>query len=75
MTRDRIEINPEVMLGKPVIRGTRIPVELILRKLSEGATEADLLDAYPRLTQVDIQAALAYAADTVAHETILLQTP
>ena len=75
MDRDRIEINPEVMLGKPVIRGTRIPVELILRKLSEGAAEADLLDAYPRLTRADIQAALAYAADTVAHETILLQTP
>jgi uncharacterized protein (DUF433 family) len=74
MTRDRIEINPEIMLGKPVIRGTRIPVELILRKLSEGASEADLLDAYPRLTRGDIQAALAYAADTVAHETILLQS-
>ena len=74
MTTDRIEINPEVMLGKPVIRGTRIPVELILRKLSEGAAEADLLDAYPRLTRADIQAALAYAADTVAHETILRQT-
>jgi uncharacterized protein (DUF433 family) len=73
MTTDRIEINPDVMLGKPVIRGTRIPVELILRKLSEGATEADLLDAYPRLTRADIQAALGYAADTVAHETILLQ--
>ena len=73
MTTDRIEINPTVMMGKPVIRGTRIPVELLLRKLSEGATEADLLDAYPRLTQADIQAALAYAADAVAHETILLQ--
>jgi uncharacterized protein (DUF433 family) len=70
---DRIEINPAVMLGKPVIRGTRIPVELILRKLSEGATEADLLDAYPRLTRADIQAALAFAADSLAHETILLQ--
>ena len=54
---DRIEVNPAVMLGKPVIRGTRIPVELILRKLGEGATEADLLDAYPRLTREDIQAA------------------
>jgi uncharacterized protein (DUF433 family) len=53
MTTDRIEINPDVMLGKPVIRGTRIPVELIIRKLSEGATEADLLDAYPRLTRAD----------------------
>jgi len=71
---DRIEINPTVMLGKPVIRGTRIPVELIIRKLSEGATEADLLDAYPRLTHEDIQAALAYAADSLAHETIVLQT-
>ena len=63
---DRIEINPNVMLGKPVIRGTRVTVELILRKLSEGATVADLLDAYPRLTPDDIQAAIGYAADTVA---------
>jgi uncharacterized protein (DUF433 family) len=55
---DRIEINPKVMLGKPVIRGTRIPIELILRKLSEGATENDLLDAYPRLSREDIQAAI-----------------
>jgi uncharacterized protein (DUF433 family) len=70
---DRIEINPDVMLGKPVIRDTRIPVELILRKLGEGAKESDLLDAYPRLTPTDIQAALAYAANTLAHETILLQ--
>ena len=44
---DGIEINPKVMLGKPVIRGTRIPVELILRKLGEGATEGDLFAAYP----------------------------
>jgi uncharacterized protein (DUF433 family) len=73
MTTDRIEINPDVMLGKPVIRGTRIPVELLIRKLSEGASEADLLDAYPRLTREDLQAALAYAADSIAHEAILLQ--
>ena len=71
---DRIEINPKVMLGKPVIRGTRIPVELILRKLSEGATETDLREAYPRLERQDIQAALAYAADSLARETIILQT-
>lgn len=68
---DRIEINPRVMLGKPVIRGTRIPVELILRKLSEGASEADLLDAYPHLTRQDIQAAMRYAADTLAHEEVV----
>ena len=45
---DRIEINPSIMLGKPVIRGTRIPVEILLRKLAEGAQMEDLLDAYPR---------------------------
>ncbi len=72
MTHDRIEINPGVMLGKPVVRGTRIPVELVLRKLGEGASEADLLDAYPRLTIEDIRAVLAFAADSVAHETIVL---
>jgi len=73
---DRIEINPNVMMGKPVIRGTRIPVELILRKLGEGATETDLLDAYPRLTHDDIRAAMGYAADTLAHEeTLILETP
>ncbi len=65
---DRIEINPAVMLGKPVVRGTRIPVELILRKLAEGATEADLLDAYPRLTAEDLRAALAYSPDRRAQE-------
>jgi uncharacterized protein (DUF433 family) len=73
MLTERIEINPAIMLGKPVIRGTRIPVELIIRKLGEGASEADLLDAYPRLTKEDISAALTYAADSLAHETILLQ--
>jgi uncharacterized protein (DUF433 family) len=73
---DRIEVNPKVMLGKPVIRGTRITVELLLRKLSEGASESDLLDAYPRLTRADIKAAIGYAADTLAHEeTILLDHP
>ncbi|NOT01236.1 MAG: DUF433 domain-containing protein [Phycisphaerales bacterium] len=69
----RIEINPKVMLGKPVIRGTRVPVELILRKLGEGATEADVLEAYPRLKRLDIQAALCYAADTLAHEETIVQ--
>ena len=71
---DRIEIGATVMMGKPVIRGTRIPVELLLRKLAEGATEADLLDAYPRLTREDIQAAIGYAADTLAHEETIIVT-
>jgi len=65
---DRIEINPKVMLGKPVIRGTRIAVESVLRKLGDGATEAELLDAYPRLTVDDIRAAMSYAAASLAHE-------
>jgi len=70
---DRIERNPKVMMGKPVIKGTRIPVELILRKLSEGATLEELLDAYPHLCREDIQAALAYAAETLAlEETVAL---
>jgi uncharacterized protein (DUF433 family) len=74
-THDRIEINPKIMLGKPVIRGTRITVELILRKLGEGATPGDLLDAYPHLTAGDIQAAMTYAADALAHEEILPVEP
>ena len=68
---DRIEINPKVMMGKPVIRRTRIPVELILRKLSEKASEKDLLQAYPQLVAEDIQAAIRYAADMIAHEEIV----
>lgn len=65
---DQIERNPRVMMGKPVIKGTRIPVELILRKLSEGATLEELLDAYPHLSREDVRAALAYAAEALALE-------
>jgi uncharacterized protein (DUF433 family) len=72
---ERIQIDPKVMLGKPVIRGTRIPVALLLRKLAEGATEDDLLDAYPALTREDIRAAIAYAADSVDHEEIAFLEP
>jgi uncharacterized protein (DUF433 family) len=68
---DRIEMNPRVMLGKPVVRGTRIPVELVLRKLGEGASEADILEAYPRLTREDIHAAIRFAADTIAREEVV----
>ena len=66
-----IEINPEIMLGKPVIKGTRIPVELIVRKLGEGATIDELLDGYPNLSRQGIQAALIYAADTVGNERLI----
>lgn len=68
---ERIETRPEIMLGKPVIKGTRIPVELIVRKLGEGASIEDLLDGYPNLKNEDIQAALIYAADTLGNEMIV----
>jgi len=69
---EHIDINPEVMSGKPVIRGTRIPVELVLRKLGEGIAENDLLEAYPRLTRKDIRAAMTYAAETIACEELII---
>lgn len=58
-----------------MIRGTRISVELVLRRLSEGSTEADLLEAYPHLKRLDIRAAIAYAADTLADEEPLFAVP
>jgi uncharacterized protein (DUF433 family) len=72
MTTNRIEINPAVMMGKPVIQGTRITVELILRKLAEGASEGELLEDYPHLSPEDIRAAIAYGAASVAHEDVVL---
>lgn len=74
-TMERIEVNPKVMLGKPIIRGTRVTVELILRKLGEGATDKELLDAYPQLTREDLLAAIRYAADVVGHEETVLAGP
>jgi uncharacterized protein (DUF433 family) len=67
----RISTNPKVMVGKPVIRGTRIPVDLIVRMCAQGLSEQEILAEYPNLTLEDIHAALAYAADVVAGETIL----
>jgi uncharacterized protein (DUF433 family) len=72
MTTERIDIDPAVMMGKPVIRGTRITVELILRKLAESGTEGELLEDYPHLTPEDIRAAIAYGAASVAHEEVVL---
>lgn len=68
---DRIAASHEIMLGKPVIRGTRLTVELLLRKLSEGATTDDLLAMYPQLKAADVQAALAYATAVLAREEII----
>lgn len=70
--QNHICIDPLVMLGKPTIRGTRITVELVLRKLAEGATIEALVDAYPQLSRDSIHAAITYAADTLAHEELVL---
>ena len=58
-----IEVNPKIMMGKPVIKGTRLTVEMILESLAAGETTDNLLASYPRLTTAAIQAALAFAAD------------
>jgi uncharacterized protein (DUF433 family) len=71
MTHERIEINPAIMFGKPVIKGTRITVEHILRKLAGGLTIAEILADHPHLTADDIQAAAAFAADYLAQEEII----
>ncbi len=69
---DRIELNPAILQGKPIIKGTRITVELIVRKLGEGATVEDILDGYPSLERDDVHAALIYAAESLAHEELFL---
>jgi len=61
----RIEINPEIMTGKPVIRGTRIPVELLVKMLAQGMNTEDIMKEYPHLTPEDVQAALLYAAESL----------
>ena len=68
---NRIEINPRIMVGKPVVKGTRIPVELILKMLSQGMSIKEILEEYSHLTKEDIQACLAYAAQALEVEEVL----
>jgi uncharacterized protein (DUF433 family) len=68
----RIVIDPKIMVGKPIIRGTRITVEHILRELASGTTPEQMLDLYPQLTLEDIRAACAYAATRLAEERVSL---
>ena len=70
MKHDRIVCDPKIMVGKPVIKGTRIKVEVILRWLGKGVTVEKLLEEYASLTREDIQAAQAFAADYLADERI-----
>lgn len=66
----RISLDPKIMAGKPVIRGTRVPVETVVRMLAQGAGEGEILKEYPRLQPEDVKAALAYAAQSLAEEDV-----
>jgi uncharacterized protein (DUF433 family) len=69
--KDRITSSHEIMLGKPVIKGTRITVEIILKKLSEGANHENILRMYPNLEEEDIASALVYASEVLANEEVI----
>jgi uncharacterized protein (DUF433 family) len=64
---DRVELNPKVCNGKPVIKGTRIPVSVILEQIAQGESWGDLLKGYPELKKEDIKAALLYARNSLEH--------
>jgi len=70
MANPLIQSDPDVMLGKPVVRGTRITVETILRKLSCGESIEQILESHPRLTREAVLAALDFAAEAMGHETV-----
>lgn len=67
---NRIVLDPKIMLGKPVIRGTRLTVEIIVEKIAYGETREEILKDYPFITEEDIRAALLYAAMRLAHEEV-----
>jgi uncharacterized protein (DUF433 family) len=70
MWQERIVIDPEILAGKPIIKGTRLSVEFILELLAQGWTEADIEQNYPGVTREDIQACLSYASASLRDERI-----
>lgn len=68
--REHIEVNPAVLVGKPIVKGTRIAVEQVVEMLANGVSESELLASYPTLTTESIRACLAYAADALKSERI-----
>jgi len=72
---DRIVLDPEVMLGKPVVRGTRITVEIILEKLAAGLSFEEILDDFPGLERSDILAVLSYAHRAISTDEVILRVP
>jgi uncharacterized protein (DUF433 family) len=73
--QDRIVVDPEILAGKPVIKATRIPVELVLKRLAQALDFDSLFRAYPRLSPEDVKACLAYAEALLAGEDIYLAVP
>jgi uncharacterized protein (DUF433 family) len=71
MKHERIQADPEIMVGKPVIKGTRLTVELILRKLGAGMTDEQIIEDHPRLTREDIRAVQAFAADYLHNDEVI----
>ncbi len=69
--QERITSDHSIMLGKPIIKGTRITVEIILKKLAEGATTDDMLEMYPHLKKEDVMAALDYASAVISGEEMI----
>ena len=70
MHKNLIQSNPSIMMGKPVIKGTRITVELILEKLAAGETVEQIIEAHPKLTREAIQAALEFAAEALRADVV-----
>jgi uncharacterized protein (DUF433 family) len=68
--RTRIEINPEILVGKPVVKGTRLSVELVLDLVAAGCPESEILANYPGLAHEDVLACVAYAAEIVRSERV-----
>jgi len=68
--RDRVSVDPKILVGKPVIKGTRIPVSMILNLVAHGITFEQIFEDYPTLTDADIRAALLYAGARLEHEEI-----
>ena len=66
--KDRITVDPQVLVGKPIIRGTRISVELLMDRLADGWSMEQILESYPRLTRVDVLAAISFVTEVFREE-------
>ncbi len=73
--QEHISIDPKVLVGKPVVKGTRLAVELIIDLLGKGWTQEQILDSYPNLTAEDVRACLAYASEVLHAERVYPLTP